>query len=286
MELRRGHISGSYYKECHFYVERYYIPFFGHLSVRDLREGHLEDFRNQLPEHLSLKTVRNILGILHKLLSDAYRRKDIIVLPAFPTISPKEPITRWLTREEQDAVLSQMEDPVRRTFYLLLIRQGCRPNEARALKWDKVDFKNNRIIIAAGFNRDTFKEYTKEKEIRYLHMHSEVREALLKLPRSLSGWVFTYRGKPLSIWLVSNYWRRAALKAGIKISCYEGTRHSFGSQKAIEGHSLYHLQFTMGHKTLSSTQRYAKLSAEISQRVIEGICPQTVPKGYNENGKL
>ncbi|MBW1932805.1 MAG: hypothetical protein JRI56_07290, partial [Deltaproteobacteria bacterium] len=98
-EYERGHISGSYFTETKDYVHRYYIPFFGRMNLRNLREGHIEDFRNWLPRHLSAKTVHNILGILHKLLRDAYRRRDILVLPEFPKVEKGEPMTKWITEE-------------------------------------------------------------------------------------------------------------------------------------------------------------------------------------------
>jgi len=72
------------------------------------------------------------------------------------------------------------------------------------LKWDQVDFKNDLVIISAAFTRDIFKPYTKERDVRYLPLHPQVREALQALSRSISGWVFTRQGKPISQWLASN----------------------------------------------------------------------------------
>ena len=140
-ELDRGHISLSYYQECQSYVQRFYLPFFSRKSIRDIREAHIEDFRDQLPEHLSAKTVFNILGILRKLFSDAARRKDILILSEFPKIPKGESITNWITEEEQEAVLAQMKDPIRQAYYLFLINQGCRPGEARALEMGQGGFK-------------------------------------------------------------------------------------------------------------------------------------------------
>jgi integrase len=267
MEHARRHISKSYLTDIKAYSERFLIPFFGKMNIRDIREAHIEDFLNWLPEKLSTKTVRNILGILHKLLKDAYRRKDILVLPEFPKIEKTEPVTRWITEEEQQLVLAQMKDPVRRAFYLFLMKQGCRPGEARALRWEKIDFKKNLVIIDAAFDREEFRPFTKERDVRFIPLHSEVRKALLGLPRALSGWVFTYRGDHLTQWMASAYWRRAAKKAGIKVSCYEGTRHSLASQAINQGVSERVIGDFLGHKTLTSTRRYAKVQIETLKMV-------------------
>jgi integrase len=258
-ERKHGYISRSYLIENRDYVRRYFIPFWGSMSIRDIREGHLEDFKNWLPRHLSPKTVANVLGILHKLFKYAFRRGYILLIPEFPKVEQREPLTRWISEEDQRKVLAQMDCPVRWAFYLFLMKQGCRPGEARALRWENVDLKNDIVTIAAGFNRNEFKPYTKERDIRYLPLHPEVKKALLALPRQLSGWVFTYQDKPLSQWLVSNYWRLTAQKAGIKVTCYEGTRHSLASQAVQRGVSERKIGDMLGHKCLTSTRRYAKL---------------------------
>jgi integrase len=269
-EHARRHIANSYLTDIKAYVRRFFIPFFGKMNIREIREAHIEDFINWLPAHLSIKTVQNIMGILHKLFSDAYhKRKDILVLPEFPKIEKTEPVTNWLTEEDQQRVLAQMKDPVRQAFYLFLMKQGCRPGEARALRWENLDFKNDLVTIAASFDREEFRPFTKEREVRYLPLHPEVRDALLSLPRALSGWVFTYRGEHLSQWMASAYWRRAANKVGIKVCCYEGTRHSLASQAINRGVSERKIGDMLGHKNLTSTRRYAKMRA-VSLREVWG----------------
>jgi len=207
------------------------------------------------------------LGILHKLFKDAFRRKDILVLPEFPKVEKGDPVTRWISEEEQRLVLAQMDDPVRRAFYLFLMKQGCRPGEARALKWENLDLKNGYVTIAASFNINEFKPYTKERDVRYLPLHPEVWKVLLSLPRQLSGWVFTLNGKPLTQWTASDYWRRAARKAKIRVCCYQGTRHSLASQAINRGVSERKIGDMLGHKTLTSTRRYAKLHADSLKEV-------------------
>jgi integrase len=111
----------------------------------------LEDFRNSLPPHLSSKTVCNILGVLRKLFQDAFSRKDILLVPQLPKITSGETVTKWISEDEQEKILFNCKEPYR-TFFLFLMKQGCRPGEARALKWDKVDLKMNRVAISAGMD--------------------------------------------------------------------------------------------------------------------------------------
>jgi integrase len=288
-ELKRGLIALGYFTELKAYVHRYYIPFFDRKSIRDIREAHIEDFRDSLPEHLSHKTIFNIMGVLRKLFRDAYRRKDTLILPEFPKIPKGEPVTHWIDEAAQDLVLAQMKDPIRRAFYLFLMKQGCRPGEARALRWEHVDLKNGIVTICAGFDRENFKNYTKERDVRPLPLHPEVWETLANLPRNIAGWVFTYRGEPITQWMASAYWRRAAKKAGVKVSCYEGTRHSLASQAINRGCPDGKISKMLGHKSSASTKRYAKLLTESLKDIwgpSPGDRPQTVPKGLGAKNKL
>jgi integrase len=73
------------------------------------------------------------------------------------------------------------------------------------------------------------------------------------------GYVFTYRGKPLQRKLT---WRTAAKKAGVYIGQYQGTKHSLGTWAVNNVVPLNIIQAYRGHKSSSTTKRYAKLQVE------------------------
>lgn len=264
----REDLAKSYLKDLRGGAKNHFIPYFGKKSIRDIRVGDIEDFRAWLPETLNQKTVYNLLGMLHKIFKDAHRRRDILHLPDFPRIQLNEPVTKWIDEDDQKRVLAYIEDPVYRTFYYFLMKQGCRPGEARALRWEKIDFKNNIVIIDAAFDRDIFRPHTKERDTRYLPLHPGVKKALQQLFRSLNGFVFVNQfGRPLSGRRVYEHWRRAAAKAGVKATCYEGTRHSLASQAINRGVSERVVGDMLGHKNSKSTRRYAKMKAESLKQV-------------------
>ena len=262
-ECERQHLAKSYFKQLRGAVNNYFVPFFMGKNLRDIRAGDILEFRNSLPKSIRPKTVRNLLGMLHKLFQDAKALGDILHVPAFPKIQTKEPVTNWIDHDTQRRILAHISDPVYRTFYLFLIYQGCRPSEARALRWEKIDFRNDLVTIDAAFDLNEYRPCTKEKDVRVLPLHPEVKEALSRLPRHLTGFVFVNRhGRPLSASQVYVHWRKAAEKAGVRITPYEGTRHSLASQAINRGVPERIVGDMLGHKTLASTRRYAKLRAE------------------------
>ncbi len=285
---RADGISRAYFKEVKRYVHNFYLPFFGRLNIRDLRKAHILDFRAGLPEHLSLKTVANILGVLHRLFSEALDRKDVLLMPGFPKVPKREPRTQWLPLEDQEAILEHCREPYR-TLFLFCMKHGCRVGEARALKWPLVDLRNKTVTIAAAMDLGHWKPYTKEGEVRYLPLNSQVREALLTLPRSSDGFVFINReGRALSDTRVRTAWNEAAAKAGIKISAYQATRHSFATQKLIEGHSEAKIMKVTGHKSREAFKRYGKLVTEALRDVVEDEKPNIKNKSnapFSKNHK-
>ncbi len=282
-----GVLSHEYLRKLEGYCNKYLIPYFARRPLRDIYEGHIDDFKRSLPGSLSLKTIAHILATLRSIFTEAWKRRDVSRLPVFPKIETGEPPVRWLTLEEQKKVLEQITDPARRAFFLFLMRQGCRPGEARALRWDKVDMRSGVVEISAAMDREVFKPYTKEKNVRLLPLHPDVIAALDHLPRSITGFVWTLDGKPYRARLVIETWIAAARKAKVKATCYQGTRHSLASQAINAGVPENLVRDMLGHRTNSMTKRYAHLRTEALKQVWETVRddrPQTVRS--KKNGKI
>lgn len=289
LRARQGRISQGYLKELRNVVNRHLVPFLGRKNIREIRTGTVEDFMNQLPDTLKLKTIDNIMGIFKKMMMDAKDREDITIMPKFPKIEVGDPETKWLVEEDQALVMEQITHPVYRAFYTFLMWEGCRPGEARALKWDWIDLDQERVVITAGMDLETFRPRTKEKDFRSLPLHPEAKGALEDLlanqPRSIDGYVFTINGKPLTKRMATSAWARAAKQAGVKVTCYQGTRHSFASQAINAGVDKALIGKFLGHRTSASTDRYAHLLTETLKGAWKR-CPRTVPGRIGDKGKV
>jgi hypothetical protein len=58
-----------------------------------------------------------------------------------------------------------------------------------------------------------------------------------------------------------------ARKAGLRITCYQGTRHSLATQPVNKGVGERIIGAMLGHKNVASPRRYAKLSRETLRAV-------------------
>jgi len=270
-DCEQGEISRAYLREIKAFVRNHFVPFFGNQDIRNIKERHLEDFLRWLPKHLSNKTRHNIISVLHKLFKDAYRRGEITQFPIFPIVNRRPPQTKFLTPEQQMLVLSYING-VYRDFCKFLMLTGLRTSEGRALRWEDVDLKNDILHIRGGFDLGVYKPYTKTGGDRYLPLSPAAKEVLKKQPRALSGWVFVNsRGTYLSSRRLNTVWQAASKEAGIKITLYEATRHSFASQAVSSGAPERMIGDFLGHKTASTTRRYAKMKADALKMVIDAV---------------
>jgi len=176
-----------------------------------------------------------MLGVMHKVFQDALEREDITKLPLFPKVKKREAKTCFITRKQQQELLAHAKG-VYGDFFNFLMLTGLRTSEGRALRWEDVDLKNDIVTIRGSFDLGVYKPYTKTGESRYLPLSPAAKEILKDQARALSGWVFiNAQGRHLSEARVRNAWKSATKAAGLDITLYEATRHSFASQAISSG---------------------------------------------------
>lgn len=138
--------------------------------------------------------------------------------------------------------------------------------------WDRVDFDNEIILISRTFSGNVLRDTTKTKTWRPLPMTVKIYDIIKSQKgRSSSFFVFTNpdnNNKPYSK-DINDIWRVARKKAGISITLYKGTRHSYLTQKAKLGHDLHKLQAIAGHTLTRTTKKYIKMYTDALRSVME-----------------
>lgn len=155
-----------------------------------------------------------------------------------------------------------------RAFVLFTAREMVRPCETRALQWEDVDLRHDRVIIRRHFSLNKIRPATKSKQIKILPLDSEVKRFLGGLPRHLtSPFVFWKKGKPFSESWARKVWKRVSLTFGVNISLYQGTRHSSATE-AVNRVGIDATQEFLHHTNRAMTKRYAKIDVESKRKVL------------------
>lgn len=239
-----------------------FIEYFKDMDLREIRKADIKEYERTIPEHLAPKTRENILGLLHKIFSDAFDDEMITRVPGFPKIDVPEPEVKWISREWQDKIIGAIPEHDRPIF-IFIRTWAVRPGEARALMWDCVDFEKETITIRrtfSGAGTNYLREYTKTRRVRYLPFTGELLELFNKI-RGISGYVFRNRGgKPYTA-DISRIWAgaRDSINCPQDITLYQGTRHSFATQHLDQ---LDLVRQVLGHTRTDMTRKYQGLNLD------------------------
>ena len=270
LDKREAQLAPSYFRDVKRAILKYCVPFFGEMNIRVIRAADIEDFLYWLPQRLSLKTKKNILGVLHKLLADAWRREDIDKVPPFPQISIPESEIKWLPSDVQLEVIAAIPE-VHRPIFKLMAYYGLRPGEARALHWEDISWETETISIKRTFSDNQLRPRTKTGRIKYLPLTEEAAE-ILKPIRGIAGFVFRNEfGKPYRKQRLQTLWNEAIKAVNApKVTLYQGVRHSKGCQLINErGADIEHVKELLGHTRSDMTRRYARVSAGTLRKLLE-----------------
>ncbi len=150
-----------------------------------------------------------------------------------------------------------------RTFVLFLARLMLRPCEPRAFQWEDIDSKRHLVHIRRHYSLNEIRPATKSKNVKILPLSIELEEALRDLPRHLSSQFIFWKkdGKPYSESWIRKVWAKACKEIGVKVSLYQGTKHSSATDLADREGEVFAQQF-MGHTSLKMAKRYIKVNPE------------------------
>lgn len=136
-------------------IENHIKPVLGKKRLQELTPVHIQQFVNHLESHkvkdkpLNPKTVKNIHGVLHSALRQAFRIGYLRVNPASLTILPKRPKVEITPLQDEQVAqfLCSIKGHPFENVYLVDLFTGIRQSEIIGLKWDDVDFEHGNITI-------------------------------------------------------------------------------------------------------------------------------------------
>lgn len=87
---------------------------------------------------------------------------------------------RYITIEDFNILIDNIDDIVWKTFFIYLMYTGCRKGEVRALLWEDVDFNANTIAINKQIDNKGKVTNTKGRNNRKIKMSNYLKESLIK----------------------------------------------------------------------------------------------------------
>ncbi|HEV8620016.1 MAG TPA: site-specific integrase [Nitrospiraceae bacterium] len=172
---------------------------------------------------------------------------------------PKHSRERFIQSNELPWLLKSLADEHPRTeiFFLCLLLTGARRDEARTMQWKDLD------LDRALWHKPT----TKTGVPHTIPLPAQLVTRLRQLPR-INEWVFpsspnSLNGMRAGLWsgtAVEHAWQKIRRRVGLNDVRIHDLRRTAASWLSIHGSNLQVIQSMLNHRSLSSTQVYARLS--------------------------
>jgi len=226
------------------------------------------------------ETVASSLRLLSQLLDSAVRHRLVATNVAALVSAPAPPkhVDRFLSHEEADQLLAQLEDSDY-LFVDLLLNTGLRFAEAAGLHAFRADLMRRQLTVVEVLRRDgSLKTYPKSQAgQRVVPLTDGLVVGLSKHlgDRPRNGLVFAGPGGGV---LAYTNWRRrvwvpavSAAKLAEPLPTPHDCRHTYGSWLAEEGVPPHEIAALMGHSTLRATERYVHASEARLERARKAL---------------
>lgn len=252
-------------------------PALGAIRLDTLDAQTIQTFYNMLTESKGLapKYVKNLHGILHKVLHQAVLLGYLRFNPADACVIPRIEKKELLPLDDRDitAFLRQIKGDPLEILLTVTLFTGMREGEVMALTWDCVDFEHGTITINKQIQR-----YREEKGVyrivptkngkRRVLAPADSVMTLLKQQQTQqeqqrkeagSAWensnlVFTDAlGHHLTNSIVYRHFKRAAIAIGRPDARFHDLRHSYAVAAIKSGDDIKTVQGNLGHATASFT---------------------------------
>jgi integrase len=229
---------------------------YGDMKCAAFGTARLYEARNELINggkhgHRAPATVNRHLASLRSAFAWGKRSGLIGQNFSWPTrLMLKEPRAKVVTLDvDQYKILlaeALKESPEFVVPFVLCLSTGARRGEAEQAKWGDIDLEratwsiqNNKGELPRGnflppFAVELLRPYASDKK-----------------PGD--------RVMPYSRTFIEKRWRKLRARAGLPELKWHGTRHAFASVLVMNGATLYEAQHALGHRSATSTQRYAHL---------------------------
>jgi len=209
-------------------------------------------------------TINRRLNALHHFFDYlATQRQTLGINPVKPShfLRRGHPLPKALSQDQVRRLFAQMTSPLDHALCLLMLRCGLRVSEVARLKRADLDWEQQALRVNQGKGRKDRVVYVAADALTALRSCLALRPAVV--PDDLLFWNQKRPQRPLSSKGIQKKLERYAKAADIKASCHS-LRHTFASNLLEEGAEVISIKELLGHASIKSSERYAKLS---NQRV-------------------
>lgn len=278
---KRDEIRESSYIKYRAILERHIKPRLGSRRLGGICTASVDAFTRELLETdgLSVKTVHDILSVLHSVLKDTEARRPagaLAVQIRYPKGKRRE--MRVLTIEEQKRLVAYLLHPTDSCKFglLLALYTGLRIGELCALRWSCIDLREQTIRIAATMQRlGGTGEGTRivigapksDSSLRTIPLPAQIAVLCRHMqPADPEAYVLTGGPAYMEPRTLQYRLKRYTAACGLEGVHAHTLRHTFATRAIESGFELKSLSEVLGHATTAITmERYVHSTLEMKR---------------------
>lgn len=262
--------------------EHHIRPRFGHQYILALSELDIENFKQELLTRggkqgtgLKAATVAKILSDFKRIVSRAFKWDLVEGKNPLAGVTVKNAFVkreRYLTHKEAEQILDGLSLVSCNLYHIakIALYTGLRLSEILNLRGSDINIYQGIMSVKDGKTGERTAYIPKDF----------VKELKKIIPADNAAFLFTGRkGQKLASNVASNAFAKFIEDTGLNGSTVDSGhkivfhtfRHTFCSWLAIKGVPLFTIAKLAGHKTISMTERYAKLSPTIQREALDHL---------------
>jgi integrase len=210
-------------------------------------------------KHSAFLCYRNLRAAFNKAIEWNYLVENPFRKFRFPKLPKVYPA--FISEAEFEKILEKVKTYLLKDVYTTLFYTGMRAGELVNLKWSDINLESKTITV-----RNTIEFSTKGKKDRIIPINEKLLRVLQnRFPKviSLNKPQFVFERIPgikLTIDYLSKHFKKAVRASKMKDNIHlHSLRHSFASNLAQKGVSLYVIRELLGHEDIKTTQIYSHL---------------------------
>jgi integrase len=271
-----------------FLLRKHLIPRFGNQRLCDISRVEIQQYLlEKFKQGFAWETTNHLRNLMSKVLGTAvswnYLADNVVRGVKMPERSLKRP-HQFLNVDEVKRLIIACKEPTR-TIVLLATLTGLRIGEILALRWKRVNFIGETLVVAETCFMGHFGTPKTQASRREVPLSRAVVEALKahysrSANRSPEGLVFVTRnGGPL----VSNNLRKRGLQSACKLASlprinWHALRHTHGTLLHVQGTPLKVAQAQLGHSHMATTlEIYTHASVTAQREAVNLLDEQVFP---------
>lgn len=240
-----------------------FVDFFNTKNIKYMDEIHyrdLSELENSFLKRMKPSSLNRRFNTFRHFFNKCVEWEYLVESP-FKKIKPLSIIENHFKvwSQEEFELFIETTDGVHKTLLMFLYVTGCRPVEARNLKWTDIDYDNKTITFECGKNQGGTRKFPLTDLCSRL-FHNMPIDSLH---------VFTLKKKHIENQNLYHYVKHRLVKLNLNHLTPYGLRHTFASGLNTKEVNAFAIKQLMGHSQIKTTLKYIKNTEKVLIEALE-----------------